>query len=240
MRRIDHTGKRFGKLVVEEMMYGYRHKKTYAKCRCDCGNETIVCVCNLVKGATKSCGCFEEKSRFGRPNHEKKLLHQKFGHLTVIEKTEKRCHNGSVLWKCSCDCGNIVEVSSGNLLRGKTRSCGCNKISKYEEIVQELLEENEEPYIREHEFVDCKNVYPLKFDFYLPNRNVCIECQGRQHYQPVDFFGGVERHKTVVHNDEIKRKYCDSNNIVLMCLPYTLSRQEVRTKVLSILNPCND
>ena len=113
-------------------------------------------------------------------------------------------------------------------------------ISKYEEIVKEILEENNEPYIHEYKFADCRNVYPLKFDFFLPNHNVCIECQGQQHYQPVDFFGGIERHKTVLHNDEIKRKYCKNKEIVLMCLPYTLSKQEIKTKILSILNPCND
>ena len=72
------------------MLYGHKHNRAYVTCRCDCGNETIVCANNLVKGTTKSCGCFEEESKIGRLNHEKKLLHQKFGHLTVIEKTDKR------------------------------------------------------------------------------------------------------------------------------------------------------
>lgn len=179
-------------------------------------------------------------SRFGRKNHEKKLLGKKFGHLTVVEMTEKRADNGSVIWKCQCDCGNVIYVRSGNLLRGKTRSCGCNKISKYEEMVRDILEDYREPYIREHEFQNCKNVYPLKFDFYLPNRNTCIECQGQQHYHPVDFFGGDVRYKTVVHNDIIKKQYCDDNKIALICLPYTLSEQEIKAKVLHILNPCND
>jgi hypothetical protein len=30
-------------------------------------------------------------------------------------------------WKAVCDCGNVVEVFSGNLLSGHTKSCGCNR-----------------------------------------------------------------------------------------------------------------
>ena len=36
------------------------------------------------------------------------LTGQRFGKLTVIEKSGTK--NGSVLWKCECDCGNYTEV----------------------------------------------------------------------------------------------------------------------------------
>lgn len=240
MERIDRTGERFGRLEVEEMLYGYKNKMTYAKCICDCGNETIVCVKNLIGGRTKSCGCLEKISRYGRKHHEKDISGSRYGHLTVIEATDRRASNGAVVWKCLCDCGNTVFITSSHLLRGKTRSCGCGKTSKYEEIVCDILDKIKEPYIREYIFADCKNTYPLRFDFYLPNRNICIECNGQQHYHPVDFFGGETRHKTVLHNDAIKKQYCNNNKIVLVCLPYTLSEQEIETELLSILNPCND
>lgn len=58
----------------------------------------------------------------------KKIEGQRFGRLVAISPTEKRGTNGSVIWKCKCDCGNIVEVSVKNLTAksGKnTRSCGC-------------------------------------------------------------------------------------------------------------------
>lgn len=34
---------------------------------------------------------------------------------------------GSALWECLCECGNIVIVTSGSLLSGNTKSCGCLK-----------------------------------------------------------------------------------------------------------------
>lgn len=56
----------------------------------------------------------------------KDLTGQRFGRLTVCEKTDKRQH-GSVIWLCSCSCGADVEAKAGNLKSGNTKSCGCHK-----------------------------------------------------------------------------------------------------------------
>ena len=42
------------------------------------------------------------------------LLNQKIGKLTIIEETSQR-KNKSVVWKCLCDCGNIVYFSTKEL-----------------------------------------------------------------------------------------------------------------------------
>lgn len=55
----------------------------------------------------------------------KDLTGQRFGKLVVLSQTEKRVDNGSIVWKCKCDCGNFAEVSARRLIRGKVRSCGC-------------------------------------------------------------------------------------------------------------------
>lgn len=52
----------------------------------------------------------------------------KFHWLTVIsEPFTKIEKNGRYVryFKCRCKCGNIVEVSGSNLLRGNAKSCGC-------------------------------------------------------------------------------------------------------------------
>ena len=73
----------------------------------------------------------------------RQFLNQKFGRLTVIEKTDKKQGNNCI-YKCKCDCGNIVEVSSLHL--GKdTNSCGCLK----RERAIRLCELNKEKYNRE-------------------------------------------------------------------------------------------
>lgn len=57
MRFIDLTGKRFGKLVVQEHAGVSKFKAALWKCRCDCGKEVIVNSNALRTGHTQSCGC---------------------------------------------------------------------------------------------------------------------------------------------------------------------------------------
>lgn len=58
----------------------------------------------------------------------KDLTGQKFGRLTVLERTENyRAPNGTsgAMWLCQCDCGNVLKVRAPDLKSGHTRSCGC-------------------------------------------------------------------------------------------------------------------
>lgn len=51
------------------------------------------------------------------------LAGQKFGRLTVIERTG---HAGKkVLWRCECDCGGEISRPTNTLTSGVTKSCGC-------------------------------------------------------------------------------------------------------------------
>ena len=53
------------------------------------------------------------------------LRGQRFGRLVAINPTSERTVDGGVIWRCQCDCGNIVFVRRGCLLSGATSSCGC-------------------------------------------------------------------------------------------------------------------
>lgn len=52
------------------------------------------------------------------------LKNQKFGRLVAIKPTEKRS-GSNIIWKCRCNCGNIIKVSTNNLRSGVVKSCGC-------------------------------------------------------------------------------------------------------------------
>lgn len=56
------------------------------------------------------------------------LTGQRFGKLVVQERLQSR-RDGSVLWKCVCDCGNYAQVNTRHLNRKKSnvRSCGCGR-----------------------------------------------------------------------------------------------------------------
>lgn len=58
-KHYDLVGKRYGRLVIERM---WRDGKSYrCECICDCGNKSIVYLSNLLKGSTKSCGCYNRE-----------------------------------------------------------------------------------------------------------------------------------------------------------------------------------
>lgn len=62
------------------------------------------------------------------------LTGQRFGRLVVIEDTGKTSTPGrNKIWLCRCDCGKLIEVHSGRLRCGETKSCGCLKFSKRSE-----------------------------------------------------------------------------------------------------------
>ena len=54
------------------------------------------------------------------------LIGQRFGRLTVIEKTSARKH-GNIVWKCLCDCGNEHFAYTNLLTSGGCQSCGCRQ-----------------------------------------------------------------------------------------------------------------
>ena len=53
------------------------------------------------------------------------LTGKRFGRLVAIRPTDERDSDGSVIWKCKCDCGNITYAKTGHLKNGYIKSCGC-------------------------------------------------------------------------------------------------------------------
>lgn len=56
------------------------------------------------------------------------LIGVRFGRLVVLECLESRyapCGLAIRQWRCICDCGNEITVSTSSLRQGKTKSCGC-------------------------------------------------------------------------------------------------------------------
>ena len=52
----------------------------------------------------------------------------RFGKLTVLSAVpELRGRNKEPMWKCRCDCGNEIVLTSSSLRTGNTKSCGCLK-----------------------------------------------------------------------------------------------------------------
>ena len=117
-----------------------------------------------------------------------------------------------------CNNHGIFSQSPNSHLRGE--GCPECKNSKGEKSIKEYLIENDIKYIYQYKFENCKNKRHLPFDFYLPDLNICIEFDGKQHHEPVKFFGGEEGFKYITYNDAIKTNYCLENNIRLIRIKY--------------------
>jgi hypothetical protein len=79
--------------------------------------------------------------------------------------------------------------------------------------------------IQEYSFDDLFDIGPLRFDFYLPKLNVCIEYDGPQHFRPVKFAGddcysATEAFARTQHHDMMKDEYCKYHGIKLIRIEY--------------------
>ena len=53
-------------------------------------------------------------------------------------------------------------------------------------------------------------------DIYMPRLNIAIEYQGLQHYEPVDYFGGIEAFQKTVERDNRKKELCHKHDCHLI------------------------
>lgn len=146
-KKIDLTGKRFGRLIVLNENPIRKNQKIQWDCICDCGNLTTVKGQCLKNGETKSCGCLNTES----PNELGKV----YGKWKVIKKAPSK--NKRAYWTCECECGNIVDVLAQNLRSRTSTSCGCqNRVNLVGQIFGKLTVIKENP-IRKNEHVqwDC-------------------------------------------------------------------------------------
>ena len=98
--------------------------------------------------------------------------------------------------------------------------CPMCKESVGECEVRLLLESKGIGFETQHRFSDCIMIKPLPFDFYLPNHNICIEFNGKQHYEHNHFFVSKKGFEELKLRDKIKNEYCRDNNINLIVIRY--------------------
>lgn len=61
---------------------------------------------------------------------------------------------------------------------------------------------------------------PQHLDVYVPSKNIAFEYQGRQHYEPVEFFGGDEAFAKLQKLDLRKSRKCKRNGVSLIYWRY--------------------
>lgn len=234
---VDLTGEKFGRLTVvrmatlEERKAHGNSKRTFCWCKCDCGNPELIYIKanQLLTGNTKSCGCLRSEKiiNYNLENKAKDLSGQKFGKLTVLRlatfeerKQLDKKQERSYFW-CQCDCGSAPKLICGNeLVKGKTKSCGCIKSFGEEQIVK-ILNKNNIQYSREQTFNDLigSNGGLLRYDFCIYNKNQIvglIECDGELHREETEY---SDLEITQLH-DKVKDEYAKNKSFPLLRIEY--------------------
>lgn len=204
--------------------------------------ETIVCkncgkIFEGVKSAERvfcSINCFDNYQK--NKNDFIKIKKRSY------DKGKNNFYNNKYLWNpnievlenyvsmrtpvlCRCLQHNqSFQMMPVNILRGQT-SCSECWGSVGENTIASYLSLNNIVYERQKTFDDCKYIYPLHFDFYIPEKNIIIEYDGEQHFSPRTFGETTEEEaeenfKKNNIRDRIKDKYCYDNNIKMIRIPY--------------------
>lgn len=141
-------GKKYGKLTIID---AFRNDKSEIRAvvECECGEKKEVRFHSLANGDIVSCGQCKKINL-------NDLIGQKYGKLTIIKAKYK---NHSIIVTAKCECGSIKDYRFHSLKSGHTKSCGCIKADRLNNIWHNLLDQ-------------CYNELST---YYIPNINICDE-----------------------------------------------------------------
>lgn len=156
-----------------------------------CGNE---------KEGLKRRLSMDEFLRRARKTHGWKYDYSKVDYKGVDEKVCIICPKHGEFWQ-----------SPYCHLKGH----GCPKCNEswMEKSIRLLLDEIEIRYEPQKKF---NWLGRMSLDFYLPEYNIGIECQGLQHFEPTEYFGGNEEFRKRLSMDEEKFQKCKEQAIPIV------------------------
>lgn len=116
---------------------------------------------------------------------------------------------------CECACGNIVILTQEELTRD---GCGAAcSTARGEVCVADMFNELGIKYQVQKKFDD----FDMRFDFYLPDYNIAIECDGAQHFRSINSeWNSDTKLQETRSRDIAKQEYCKNNNITLIQVPF--------------------
>ena len=98
------------------------------------------------------------------------------------------------------------------------------RVSRAVISISKILTDLGVEFIREHRFINCRNVLPLPFDFYLPLHGACIEFDGAFHFKPLPTLDGEAKLARCQKHDLIKDNYCIEHGFPLLRITYLQTR----------------
>ena len=96
--------------------------------------------------------------------------------------------------------------------------CPMCESSKGEKIIFSYLKENNIKFETQKTYDDLYDKQKLRYDFFIPNKNLLIEFNGQQHYEVIN--DGIEMFEYRQKHDKMKAEYARKNKIKLLVIKY--------------------
>lgn len=109
--------------------------------------------------------------------------------------------------------GSFLQTPNNHLFGAGCPTC---PQSNLEGELRQFLIRNQIKFEQEKTFPWLKYKRKMFLDFYLPDFNIAIECQGGQHFSPIDLFGGEEFFNKTLLRDNIKNELCIEHGIKII------------------------
>ena len=202
---------------------------TYALHRCKIHDYYWDVIPSSIMNGTGCPICGREKNTLNRTKSHEEFENELKKTSPEIICLEKYTNALTKIKVKSLECNHIWKTLPTNLLKG-SKCPNCNR-SKGENFVSEWLDSHNIDYVPQKRFENCKDKRLLPFDFYIPLENTIIEYDGKQHTEPIDWFGGEEQFQYTQKHDQIKTQYCKDNNIQLLRISY---KDDIEEKLNSL------
>lgn len=210
----------------------YVNRRSKLTIRCTCGHLRTISMNSVFyakkpfSGLCKECSVRKQHDHSRMDIEDIRVLLAAKGLVLLSDEYENA--RTSLLMKCSC--GREFRSCYDLLSRGGKRPC-CrvcsNRISSGEQVIADWLVEHGVPYEREKTFPGCRTgSKPFRFDFYLPDQNLCIEYDGQGHFQIVNYSGRETEEKLTrvlwdtQERDFRKDQFCADNGIDILRISY--------------------
>ena len=162
------------------------------------------------------------KNRNSEPLRQDEISNVIHHNLYEYHKVEYKGVNKKVCIVCPVH-GDFWQTPNNHLFGAGCPTC---PQSNMEGELRLILEKNDIVFEQEKSFEWLRYKKKLFLDFYLPDYNIAIECQGGQHFKPIDLFGGEEFFLKTLERDRMKNKLCADHGITILYFSKTESNSE--------------
>ena len=215
---INKIGKINKNIDLSEFVYV--NASTKGKCKCNvCGHEWYGSY-NALKRSHFGCPSCASKSRVEKRKNNLDAfivkLRERRGDIDY-DFSKSLYVNSLIKMDVICKEHGLFKIRPNDLMSG--HGCPmCNESRLEREVRNALIKGNIE-FVQGNHYkwlLNEETNHPLSLDFFIPSKNIAIECQGVQHFEVIDHFNGREGFNVRKNMDELKKRLCNESNVKLI------------------------